>query len=180
MANWETLLAPDPSRSGPTEWMILVSGGNKTCGGRCTQLEVNFNETASVLAADATAPKMGYLNCDDQGVLCKTWTAKPPTIWHIQRPSVKNVGEDQTVGPSIVTVNYLNTTRTTAQDMVALHTNKKYETTGYVYDGLFQPFDGLFAQYGVLKVAGYVMFGVSLIPSWAFMLVVSMVMRQAM
>jgi len=63
---------------------------------------------------------------------------------------------------------------------VALHTGKKYEQTGYVYDGLFQPFDGLLAQYGVLKVAGYVMFGVSMIPSWAFMLVVSMVMRQVM
>lgn len=180
MANWETLLAPDPARSGPTEWMVLVTGGNKTCGGHCTQLEVNFNETASLLAADATAPKLGYINCDDQAVLCATWAIKPPVIWHIQRPAASNVAGDQSVGPSIVTVNYLNFTRTTAQDMVALHTGKKYETTGYVNDGLFQPFDGPLAQYGVLKAVGYAKFGVSMIPSWAFMLVVSMGMRRLM
>ena len=180
MANWQTLLAPDPARSSPTEWMVLITGGNKTCGGHCTQLETRFNETASLLAADVTAPKLGYLNCDDQGVLCATWTAKPPVIWHIQRPAASHVADDQSVGKSIVTVNYLNFTRTTVQDMVALHTGKMYEKKGYVFDGLFQPFDGLLAQYGVLTVVGYVVFGVSLIPSWAFMLVVSMVMRQVM
>ena len=177
--NWEELLTPDPRRAGPTEWMILISGGKKTCGGHCTQLETRFNETATLLAADVTAPKLGYINCDDQGVLCATWAAVPPTIWHIQRPSAAHLAADQNLGPSIVTVNYLNFTSTTAQDMVALHTNKKYEE-GLVYDGIFQPFDGLLAQYKVNKIAGYVAFAVGLIPGWAFMLVVSMVARQAM
>ena len=177
MTNYEDLFTPDPSKAGPTEWMVLVSGGNKTCGGRCTQLEVNFNETATLLAADATAPKMGYINCDDQGVLCATWSAKPPTIWHIQRPA--HTGSDQSVPESTITVNYLNFTKTSAQDMVALHTGKKYQE-GRIYDGIFQPFDGLLKQYGVNKVVGYVVFTVGLVPSWAFMLVVSMVARQAM
>ena len=180
MANWETLLAPDPNRAGPTEWMILITGGNKTCGGHCTQLETRFNETATLLAVDLTAPKLGYVNCDDQQVLCATWSAKPPTIWHIQRPSASHAAaEHQTVAPSVVTVNYLNFTHTQVQDMVALHTSKKYED-GLVYDGIFQPFDGLLAQYGVNKIAGYVVFAFSMVPSWAFMLVVSMVARQAM
>ena len=175
MRNYEELLAPDASKSGPTEWMVLVSGGNKTCGGHCTRLEVAFNETAVILAADATAPKLGYLNCDNQGVLCATWQAKPPTIWHIQRPHSKD-GEP---APSTVRINYLKFNGTTAQDMVALHTGKKYED-GLVYESYFQPFDGLLAQYGVSKLVGYVWFGVSLVPSWAFMLVISMVTRQAM
>ena len=179
LQNWETLLTPDPSRAGPTEWMILISGGNKTCGGHCTQLETRFNETATVLAADVTAPKLGYINCDDQGVLCATWSCQPPTIWHIQRPSTSHLVGDEAVAPSIVTINYLNFTKTTAQDMVALHTSKKYED-GLVYDGIFHPFDGLLAQYKVNKIAGYVVFAVGLIPSWAFMIVVSMVARQAM
>ena len=177
MRNYEELLEPDLSRGGPTEWMVLVSGGNKTCGGHCTRLEVAFNETASILAADATAPKMGYINCDDQAVLCATWQARPPTIWHIQRPHAKR-GE-QSAPASTVRINYLKFNETKAQDMVALHTGKKYED-GLLYDGYFQPFNGLLKEYGLNKIAGYVAFGFGMVPSWAFMLVVSMITRQAM
>lgn len=178
MRNYQELLAPDSSRPGTTEWMILVSGGNKTCGGHCTRLEVAFNETASLLAADPTAPKLGYINCDSQAVLCTTWTAKPPTIWYIQRPH-PGPGSDQSVPASSIHINYLNFTETTASDMVALHTGKKYEE-GYLYEGAFQPFDGLLAQYGLSQAVGYVVFVFGLVPSWAFMLIISMVTRQAM
>lgn len=177
MLNYEELLDTDLSRPGPTEWMVLVSGGNKTCGGRCTRLEVAFNETASILAADVTAPKLGYLNCDDQAVLCATWQAKPPTIWHIHRPHP--IAGEQSAPVSTVTINYLRLNETTTQDIVALHTGKKYED-GLVYDGIFQPFDGLLKQYGIHKIAGYVMFAIGLVPSWGYMLAISMITRQAM
>ena len=177
MRNYEELLAPDLARAGPTEWLVLISGGNKTCGGRCTRLEVAFNETASLLAADLTAPKLGYVNCDDQRVLCATWQAQPPTIWHIQRPHPKK-GEQSTPA-STVRINYLRFNETRAQDMVALHTGKKYED-GLVYEGYFQPFDGLLKQYNVNKVAGYIFFAVGLLPSWAYMLVISMITRTVM
>lgn len=176
MSNYESLLEPDRSSKGPTEWMILVSGGNKTCGGNCEKLEVHWNETAAILAADPTAPKLGYINCDNQGILCTTWTAKPPTIWHVQRP-VPNA--DQSEPATTVHITYLNFTQTTTQDMVALHTGKKFED-GYVYESMFNPFNGLLKQYGLNKAVGYVFFGFGLIPSWAFMLIVSMVSRQAM
>lgn len=177
MSNYEGLLAPDSSKAGPTEWMILISGGNKTCGGNCDSLEVSFNETASLLAADATAPKLGYINCDNQAILCTTWAAKPPTIWHVQR---NNPGTDQSM-PNLNTIHisYLNYTTTSAQDMVAMHTGKKFEE-GWVYEGAFHPFDGWLKQYGVNKVVGYVLFGFGLVPSWAFMLIVSMGSRYAM
>ena len=177
MSNYETLLTPEPATKGPTEWMVFVTGGNKTCGGRCHNLEVAWNETASLLAADPQAPKLGIINCDTERVLCTTWTAKPATIWHIQRPVP---APDQSMpATSDIHVNYLNITTTTAQDMVALHTGKKYEE-GYLYEGVFHPFDGPLAKYGVHKVAGYILFGFGLIPSWAFMLVISMGSRALM
>jgi len=177
MSNYEDLLTPDTSKNGPTEWMVFVSGGNKTCGGHCHGLEVAWNETASLLAADATAPKLGYLNCDNQAILCTTWAARPPTIWHIQRA---NPALDQSM-PNLNTIHitYLNFTTTTAQEMVALHTGKKFED-GLVYEGAFHPFDGWLKQYGVNQAAGYVFFAFGLIPSWAFMLVVSMGSRALM
>ena len=178
MANYESFLTPDPhSAQSPQEFMVFVSGGNKTCGGHCAQVEKAWNETASILAADPTAPKLGYVNCDMEGVLCATWMAKPPTVWHIQRPVAD---KDQSAAPlSTIRINYLNVTSTTVGDMVALHTGKGYEK-GMVYEGYFQPIDGPLAQMGILKYVGYVMFGFGLIPSWAFMVIVSMVSRTIM
>ena len=155
---------------------MFVSGGNKTCAGQCVKLEKEWNETASLLAADPTAPLLGYINCDAEGVLCATWQAQPPTIWHIQRPIA---AADQSTPASTVYVNYLNTTESTAGDMVALHTGKKYED-GVLNEGWFQPFDGPIAQYGLSKAVGYVFYAFGLLPSWAFMLVISMVSRTIM
>ncbi|KAL9103102.1 MAG: hypothetical protein Q9163_001813 [Psora crenata] len=177
MSNYEALLTPEPGNKGPTEWMIFVTGGNKTCGGHCHDLEVAWNKTSSIMAADPQAPNLGVINCDKEAVLCAAWTAKPPTIWHIKRPVP---GPDQSMPATTdIHINYLNFTTTTAQDMVALHTGKKYED-GYLYEGVFHPFDGWLAQYGLQKVVGYILFGFGLIPSWAFMLVVSMASRAAM
>ncbi len=63
--------------------------------------------------------------------------------------------------------------------MVALHTGKKYQE-GILYEGWFDPFDGVLAQWGVNKAIGYVLFGIGMVPSWAFMIVVSMVSRTIM
>ena len=175
-SNWESVLTPEPSGPSPQEWMVFVSGGNKTCGGHCAHVEKVWNETASLLAADLTSPRLGSVNCDVEGVLCATWMAKPPTIWYIQRAVAK---ADQSTPASTIYINYLNVTSHSVGDMMALHTGKKYEN-GVLYEGFFHPFDGLLAQYGALKPVGYVMFGFGLIPSWAFMILVSMVSRTIM
>ena len=49
--NWETLLSPSSvdSSLGPEEWMILVSGGNKTCFGDCGMVEKSWNVSSSSL-----------------------------------------------------------------------------------------------------------------------------------
>ncbi|CAD6590931.1 MAG: hypothetical protein ASARMPRED_005109 [Alectoria sarmentosa] len=174
MDNYESELTPDPnSAKSPQEWMVFISGGNKTCGGVCDRLEREWNETASVLAADPTAPNLAYVNCDKQGVLCSTWMAKPPTLWHIQRPVAQ---ADQSTPASTIHINYFNVTHSTVGDMVAIHSGKKYEE-GILYEGWFDPFDGQLAKLGVNKAVGYALFGIGMVPSWAFMIVISMVSR---
>ena len=63
--------------------------------------------------------------------------------------------------------------------MLALHSGKKYEG-GVLNVGYFQPFYGVLAQYGVNKAVGYVVFAFGMVPSWAFMLVISMASRTLM
>lgn len=40
MQNWQSILTP---ASVPQDWMIFVTGGNKTCFGRCENAEKAFN-----------------------------------------------------------------------------------------------------------------------------------------
>ncbi|KAL6717646.1 hypothetical protein ACLMJK_005561 [Lecanora helva] len=177
ISNYEEWLTPDPSSTlSPQTYMVLVTGGNKTCVGQCGKIEKAWNESVSLLAADPTAPHLGYINCDNEGPLCATWQAQPPTIWHIQRPIAK---ADQSAPASTVYINYLNVTTTSAKDIVALHSGQRYEE-GILYEGYFQPFDGVLAQYGVNKAVGYVLYAFGLVPSWTFMLVISMVSRTFM
>lgn len=47
--NWLSYLSPstsDPSK-GPEEWMVLVSGGNKSCFGNCVEVERAWNVRSS-------------------------------------------------------------------------------------------------------------------------------------
>lgn len=179
--NWQSMLSPSVSRashpgSGPETWMVFVSGKNKTCHGRCGELETAWKETAALFASDPTAPHLGYINCDSNPLLCAIWHAVPPTIWHIQLPVA---AEDQSRAATTVRIVRLNTTTTTAGEIVRMHTQRTYEDVP-VYQGPFQPFDGWLATLGLSTPIGYVLYGFSLIPSWAFMIVVSFVSRNIM
>lgn len=179
--NWQSVLAPSPSHAsntwdGPETWMVFVSGSNKTCHGLCGGLEVAWNKTAALFAADPTAPHLGYINCDKSPVLCAIWHAHPPTVWYIQRPIP---AKDQSRAPTTVRILRLNTTTTTTQEIARIYTDKTYEKVD-VYEGAFQPFDGWMAQLGLAKPIAYVLVGVSMVPSWAFMIVISFVSRNLM
>ena len=41
MQNWQRKLSPKPK--GPEEWLIFVTGGNKTCHGNCQNIEAQWN-----------------------------------------------------------------------------------------------------------------------------------------
>lgn len=175
--NWQAVLAPSTSpKNSPEEWMILVSGGNKTCYGRCARVEKAFNETAAVFIADPTAPNLGYMNCDSDPILCSTWATGPPAVWHIQFPVPH---PDQSTPATTMRIVKLNSTTTTSGEITAIHTGKTYEKEP-IYESAFHPFDGWLAKYYLNVPVGHGLYYFSLIPSWLFMIVISMVSRNFM
>ena len=177
-SNWADVLSPSKTlpSEGPETWMVLVTGGNKTCYGRCGKIEEAWNESAALFAADPTAPHLASVDCDKQPILCAIWAAGPPTIWHIQRPIAQ---ADQSTPATTIHIVPLNTTRTNAQEIVQIHTQKTYEKRP-AYDGAFHPFDGYLAKLYLNIPAGYGIFAFSMIPSWAFMIGISMFSRNIM
>ncbi|KAI4241525.1 MAG: hypothetical protein L6R40_004504 [Gallowayella cf. fulva] len=176
--NWKSVLSPsstDPSQ-GPEEWMILFSGGNKSCYGRCAGVETAWNKSAALLAADPTAPKLAHVDCDRAAVLCTTWAAAVPTIWWVQIPVT---GTEQSRPATTIRILGLNTTTVTAGDIVKIHREKTYEKKP-VYEGALHPFDGWAAKMGLNVPLGYVLYGFANVPSWAFMIVISMGSRYIM
>jgi hypothetical protein len=176
--NWDTVLLPSVTSAskGPETWMVMVSGGNKTCLGGCESVEKAWNESAALFAVDPTAPNLGYINCDSQAVLCSTWLANAPSVWHIQIPITQ---ADQSRPATTIHIIPLNATTTTSQDIVQIHTKKSYEKTP-IYEGAFHPFDGWVSKAMLNKPIGYILYGFSIIPSWAFMIIISMGSRSIM
>ena len=176
--NWDTVLSPSISKAskGPETWMVMVSGGNKTCIGGCEAIEKAWNESAALFAVDPTAPNLAHINCDVEAILCSTWLANAPSIWHIQLPVTQ---ADQSRPATTIRIISLNATTTTSQEIVQIHTEKTYEKTP-VYEGAFHPFDGWVAKAMLNKPIGYVLHAFSIIPSWAFMILISMGSRTIM
>ena len=177
--NWVETLQSGPSTAGAgiENWMVLVSGGNKTCYGRCGKVEQAWNETAAVFAATtSSAPKLGYIDCDNEAVLCATWAAGPPAIWYIQLP---HPAGDQSTPATTIHIVTLNHTTVTAQEIIEIHTEKNYEKVP-AYEGAFHPFDGYLAMLGINMALGWVITAFALIPSWAFMIGISFLSRSVM
>ncbi|MCJ1400263.1 hypothetical protein MMC11_003467 [Xylographa trunciseda] len=177
--NWKTILTPSPSAttaSGPDKWMILISGGNKTCFGKCGDVERAWNESAAIFAADPTAPNLGYIDCESQAILCSTWLTGPAAIYYILLPVP---AADQSKPATTIYTVTLNTTTVTAKEIVEIHTKKTYEQAP-TYEGLFHPFDGTFAKFGINVAVGYILWAFGLLPSWTFMILISFVSRNIM
>lgn len=171
--DWEHTIRSSvkPASSKPEEWWVLVTGGNKTCFGHCGKVETAFNETALLWSLNPAAPNLAYLNCEDQPVLCNAWSASPPTLAVFE------------VLPPPAPVNYwskhLNSTATTVKTFTDLHVSKEYKSVA-PYEGVFHPFDGFFAQYGLAIPLGYTFWAFSLVPSWLFMIGISFLSRSFM
>jgi len=73
----------------------------------------------------------------------------------------------------------LNTSSTTASDIVKIHTSKTYEKFD-VYEGAFHPFDGWLAKFGLNQPLAFVLTAFALVPSWAFMIIISLASRTFM
>lgn len=171
--DWEsTLRAPiKPASTTPEEWWVLVTGGNKTCFGQCLEPEKAFNETAALWAVNPTAPHLGFLNCEDQPVLCNSWGAGPPALWIIDMVA--------SPAPIDIRVKGLNISTTTVKTFTDLNSAEGKQSVA-IYDGLFHPFDGPFAKYGIAVSIGYIFWAFAVVPSWMFMIGISFLSRTMM
>ena len=175
--NWQSELRARTDES-PSNWLIQITGGNKTCGGRCGPLDANFNKTVALLATTPGHPHFGRINCDTSPVLCSTLFAGPPVLWYIAIPGIQ--AADQSRAPTPIYVKGLNATEPTpVQDMVDFHAKQTYLERKPV-DSVMHPFDGVLARYGLNMPIGYGLYYLSLIPSWGMMLLVSFITRNMM
>ncbi|KAI0452580.1 hypothetical protein F5B21DRAFT_330925 [Xylaria acuta] len=171
--NWKDVLYEPvtPGSTTPEEWWMLITGGNKTCFGHCGKVEAAFNETAGKFAIEPNSPYMALLNCDDQPVLCNAWSAPVGSLWIFEmlpEPSPINIFTKR-----------LNLTTTTSDELVQLQKDG-YKTVAKEHDGLFHPFNGPLAQNGLSIPAGYLLWAFGLLPSWAFMILISLFSRRMM
>lgn len=60
--NWKSVITPDASAAGtgPEEWMIFVTGGNKTCYGLCGNVTAAWNVSIAI-----STMEMLLVNCSD-------------------------------------------------------------------------------------------------------------------
>jgi len=169
--NWkETLYEPvQAGATKPEEWWVLTTGGNKTCFGRCDQIEQAFNETAGRFALLPKAPHMGLLNCEDQPILCNSWSAGAGTVWIF----------DMLPPPAAIDIykKRFNLTTVTSDDIFALKDNREGAT---LLDSWFHPFNGKAVELGLAIPFGYVTWVFNVVPSWAMMLLVSFASRSMM
>lgn len=178
MHNYDTLIKPGQSKAatGIETWEVFVTGGNKTCYGMCNRAETAFNESVALVAAAPNPPHLAMLNCETDGPLCHAWAVSPPSLLHFQLPQPL---PDQSTPATTYRTIYLNRTTITAPEIAAIHLQDKY-VKSEPYEGFWHPFDGPLAQSGVAIYLGYVIWGMSQIPSWAFMIGISMFSRTFM
>ncbi|OQO08577.1 hypothetical protein B0A48_06447 [Cryoendolithus antarcticus] len=178
LANHKELIKPGAATASPgiETWMVYVTGGNKTCFGTCGRAEEAFNGSVVLIEASPTAPNLAYLNCDQDQVLCAAWAVSPPNVLHMQLPQPL---PDQSQPPSTVRAIQVNRTTITTSQIAAIHLEDKYLDSP-VYEGFWHPFNGPLADYGLNVPAGYAIWAFSVIPSWAFMIGISMISRNIM
>jgi len=178
LENWRSTLTPSVSATteGPEEWMVFITGGNKTCYGMCGPVEAAWNESVALLSAAPSPPNLGYLDCDKQPVLCNAWSAGPSSVWYIHLPVPQ---PDQSKPSTTIHIIQLNRTATAPTEIAKIHTSQTWKETE-AYEGVFHPFDGLFANLGLSVPLGYALWAFAAIPSWAFMLGISFLSRTFM
>jgi len=170
--NWrEKLYAPvKEDATEPELWWILITGGNKTCFGQCGKVEAAWNETAVKFAQLPNSPHMGYINCDDQQIMCNSWSAGTSIVWRIEMlPPPATID---------IYLKRVNTTTTTSESLVELWESGTEKMK--LHEGAFHPFHGWLVQNGLVTPVAYVLWLFSNVPSWAFMVLMSFVSRSLM
>lgn len=178
LENWKGILkAGAHSKAGqPEEWLVYVTGANKTCYGLCDRANTAWKEAVPLLSATPSGPHLAQLDCEEQPILCNSWATGPPSVYtmFLQHPL-----PDQTVASTPVYTTALNRSSVTVMDIVNIHAKEEYKKNG-PYEGYFHPFDGVLAKTGLDVPLAYVMWGLSKMPSWLPMVAISVLSRTFM
>lgn len=129
-----------------------------------------------MFAADKKSPNLGYLDCENNQVLCSAWGASAPAVRYFRVPQAQ-VGEERPA--TALHCMSLNATTVTAEDIFKIYSEERYNNV-QPYEGVLHPTDGALAKNGLLIPIGYAIYGLSVIPSWAFMIGISFVSRTFM
>lgn len=178
LENWQSVLSADPSATtaGPEDFMVYITGGNKTCYGVCEKADKAWNDSVALLSASPSAPKLAVLDCESQPILCNAWAVGPPAIYYI---SIPHALADQSAPAPLAYYMPLNRTSVTSSEITEISTKETYKSNP-PYEGLWQPFSGLIAQYNLGTPIGYVLWGFSKMPSWLPMIAISFLSRSFM
>lgn len=132
--------------------------------------------TASARTSSSRELHLGHVDCEKDEVLCSAWGAAVPSIYHFLVP-LKTEPPSKTP----IHITRINVTSITATELADIpSTGKSTYLEQEEYTGLLHPLDGLLAQFNLLIPLGYLLWGISAIPSWMMMLGISMVSRQIM
>jgi hypothetical protein len=135
------------------------------------QAEAAFNETAAKFATLPNTPHMGYLNCEDQGILCTAWSSATGNLWIFEMlppPADINIYRKR--------LNLTTTTTKTFADLQSVTTREELKKL----DSVFHPFNGWMAKNGLALPVAYVLYVFNMIPNWMIMLIVSFASRSLM
>jgi hypothetical protein len=174
--NWKNTLygSLKPGQTEPEEWWLLITGRNKTCFGRCEQVEKAFNETAAKFAVLPGAPHTAIVNCDEQAVLCNSWAATAAILWVIEMLPAP--------APIDIYLKKLPINTTTSETLMDLRKDeiKPGVNNFYIHNGTFHPFNGPLARYGLALPFGWGLWALNVIPSWGMMIALSFFSRWLM
>lgn len=74
----------------------------------------------------------------------------------------------------------VNLTSVSTEDFLEAYKTREDKTQFTKKEGYFHPFDGELVKYGVSVPVAYVLWGLSVVPSWTMMLFVSFISRTMM
>ncbi|RMZ80378.1 hypothetical protein DV738_g2788, partial [Chaetothyriales sp. CBS 135597] len=166
-SNYKSLLGP--KATGDEEWLLYLTGGNKSCLGQCGPADSLWEESLPHLSALPQANlRLGYLNCDEQEVLCTAWHSVPPSVYHFLVPST-NPPDQKTPFRAI----FINQTVATVDDIVSIPSSSQSRYLEVEeYTGVLHPFDSPLAKLYLLEPLGQLVWILGNTPSWLIMIVI--------
>jgi hypothetical protein len=130
----------------------------------CERAEQAFNETAAKFAVMPSAPHVGLVNCDDQPILCNSWSSGTANLFVFEMlppPAAIDIYKLR-----------LNRTTVTSDQLMNIHTEGAKNKLK-LYESIFHPFNGKAVELGLAVPFGWLCWVTNLIPSWLLMLTVS-------